>query len=676
MTHRSWFSLEWRRQAIKRIGLVVVVAAALLARVPAACAGDAPQWLHALADAPLPAHDDETNAVLLDAEKNLTVSSSGKLKVSVRRAYKILRPKGRDYGYVAITIDSRKKVVALRAWCIPPNGKDYQVKDKEAVNVSLAGVAGSELITDIKDRIIEIPDANPGSIVGYEYETEEEPLILQDVWTFQSEAPVRQSRYSLELPSGWTYQVKWTNYPESKPSADGNNRWRWSLSDIKRIRKEEDMPPLQGVAGQMIVYLIPPGESVANTFTDWKQMGQWYGNLTAKRADASADVKQNVATLTASATTTLSKMQAIAQYVQRSVRYVAIELGIGGYQPHSAAEVFDHHYGDCKDKATLTIAMLREIGVDAYYVVINARRGAVTSDTPPHASAFNHAIVAIRLPEGVSDPSLVSVMQNAKYGKLLLFDPTNDLTPFGQIGGYLQANWGLLVLPSGGELIQLPTQAPASNTIQRTAKFTLGADGMLKGDVKEVRTGDKAWGERRRLHEIKSTAEGIKPIENVLGDSLTNFRITVANILNINKTDQPFGFDYSFEAPQYAKSAGDLILLRPRILGVKAREVAITKEPRLYPYEFSAVTLDTDSFDITIPTGYTVDDLPSPFNADYNFASYHSSVEVEGQTIHYRRTYEIKQLSVPVDQTEQVKKFYQLVASDERSMVVLKSGSK
>ena len=67
-------------------------------------------------------------------------------------------------------------------------------------------------------------------------------------------------------------------------------------------------------------------------------------------------------------------MQAIAGFVQHDIRYVAIELGIGGWQPHTASDVFSHRYGDCKDKATLMRTMLHEIGVDSYHVVINAQR--------------------------------------------------------------------------------------------------------------------------------------------------------------------------------------------------------------------------------------------------------------------------------------------------------------
>jgi hypothetical protein len=354
---------------------------------------------------------------------------------------------------------------------------------------------------------------------------------------------------------------------------------------------------------------------------------------------------------------------------------VAIELGIGGWQPHPAGEVFVHRYGDCKDKATLMSSMLREIGVDSFYVSINIERGAVTPQTPAHLG-FNHVILAIKLPEGVNDPSLIATRQDPKVGRLLFFDPTNELTPFGQIGGYLQDNYGLLVTPEGGELVQLPEQPPAMNGIQRTAKLTLDATGTLKGDVKEVRIGDRALQERRALRNATKETDMIKPIERLLGDSLTTYHLTKAQVSNLHHNDQPFGFDYSVEAPNYAKNAGNLFLVRPRVIGVKASGLMESREPRKYPIEFPAPSRDTDTFEITLPAGYVVDELPPRVDADYGFASYHSKTEATGTVIRYTRTYEIKELSVPVSKADEVKKFYRIIASDERNMAVLKPAAK
>ena len=106
--------------------------------------------------------------------------------------------------------------------------------------------------------------------------------------------------------------------------------------------------------------------------------------------------------------------------MQNDVRYVAIELGIGGYQPHPASEVFSHRYGDCKDKATLLSTMLKEIGIESYYVLINTERGSVTAATLPNLE-FNHAILAIALPPGIDDGAAAGAHRASKTGSNLVF---------------------------------------------------------------------------------------------------------------------------------------------------------------------------------------------------------------------------------------------------------------
>ena len=658
---------------LRRTGILLSIGLCLLTAPRLAQAGDAPSWMHAVASAPLPAHDDKTDAVLLYSDQAVIVQSVDKIKTHVRLVYKILRPSGRDYGMAAVSFNPHRKIAGLRGWCIPVQGKDYEVKDKEAVEVALPKIAGSELISDVKEKLLQIPAPDPGSVVGYEYEEDEQPMVLQDVWTFQREIPGRELHYSLQLPSGWEYKASWINSAEIKPTPGGNNHWEWVMNDVKGIRKEEEMPPIEGVAGQMIVSFFPPGGASRNGFTGWLEMGNWYSNLTNGRRDASPEITQQVAALTASARTPLDKMKALAQFVQNDIRYVAIELGIGGWQPHAASEVFVHRYGDCKDKATLLSSMLSQVGIESFYVVINSERGYVTPEVPANVGGFNHVVLAIKLPANVSDLSLVATIQHPRLGTLLYFDPTNELTPFGEIGGYLQANYGLLVTSEGGELVELPRQPSAMNSIQRSGKLTLDPLGTLKGEVSETRVGDRAWAERWRLRTVTKSADQIKPIEDLLAGSLSLFNITQASVTNLNRTDQPFGFHYAFEARGYAKNAGGLLLVRPRVLGVKTSGLLETKEPRTFPIEFEGPSRDTDTFEIAIPAGYVVDDIPPSVDADYSFASYHAKTEVNGNLIHYSRTLEVKELSVPVARADDLKKFYRIIASDERNTVVLKT---
>lgn len=674
MKNKSYCNPEGPVQATsRRTGLftIFVAAACTVAFVPrAAAGGDAPAWMHAVAKAPLPAYDEKTDAVLLYSETNVTVISADKIVTQVREAYKILRPSGRERGRVAVYFNPERKIKSLHGWCIPAQGKDYEVKDKDAIEG--AYLQTGELMSDAKLRVLSIPAPDPGNIIGYEYEVEERPLFLQDGWDFQKTDPVRESRYSLQLPAGWEYKASWLNHPEMKPTQSGSNSWQWIVNDVKGIRQEPLMPPFEGVAGQMIVsFFTASGEPALKENADWNAMGKWYFNLVGERVDASPEIKQYVSSLGASNATLLKKMQAIAQFAQHDIRYVSIDLGIGGIQPHSAPDVFSHRYGDCKDKATLVRSMLHEIGVESYHVLINDERGSVTGEMPAH-NGFNHLITAIRLPDGLTDPSLIATMQHPKLGRLLFFDPTNDLIPFGQLPGYLQANYGLLVTPGGGELIELPQQPSSMNSIQRTAKLTLDPSGTLKGEVKEVRLGQQASFERWRLRTVTKDGDRIKPIEELLANSLPNFRITHATLVNIHETELPFGFNYSFESANYAKNAGNLLLVRPRVIGNKGSGFLETRDVRKFPIEFEEPARDTDTFEITIPTGYVVDDLPPPVDADYSFASYHAKTVVNGNVVGYTRTFEVKELSVPVDKADDLKKFYRIIATDERNTVVLK----
>jgi hypothetical protein len=665
-----WAEMSRVRRKLYLAGLFIP----FLVMIPPARCGDAPQWMHAVVNAGLPAHDERTNAVLLYSEDMLSVQSNGKIKKVERRVYKILRPDGRRYGAVRADFDAETKINSVRGWCIPAQGKDYEVREKDAIETALLGVQNGELMTDLKSKILTIPAADPGNIVGYEIEQELRPYVMQDVWAFQQEVPVREAHYSLQLPAGWDHKAVWLNHPEVPPLG-GAGQWQWVVSNINAIKTESGMPPWQGVAGFMVVSLFGGASGQNNGFEDWKAMGKWEGGLTSGRREASPEIKKKTAEITANAPTTLAKMRALAQFMQKEIRYVGIQLGIGGWQPHPAREIFLHKYGDCKDKATLLSTMLNEIGVESYYLDINTERGTITPATPA-TRWFDHVVLAIRLSDDTDDSSLRMIFMHPKLGRLLIFDPTDEFTPFGRLRGELQESYALLVTPDGGELIMLPHLPAELNGVVRTAKLALASNGALSGDFVEQRNGDYGAQQRAILKSVTKDADRVKFIETMASQSLAAFQITKASFSNLNQLDQPFGYQYSLVAQNYAKTAGNLLLLRPRVLGSNSSDLLEKKEPRMYPVEFDGPTKNTDTIEITLPAGYEVDDLPPPVNADYSFASYHSKTEAAGNTLKYTRSFEVKELSVPLSKVADLKALYRIIASDERNTAVLKPSGK
>ena len=121
-----------------------------------------------------------------------------------------------------------------------------------------------------------------------------------------------------------------------------------------------------------------------------------------------------------------------------------------------------------------------------------------------------------------------------------------------------------------------------------------------------------------------------------------------------------------------ARTTGDLLLIRPRVLGVHSRGILETKEARRSPVEFDGPERDTDSYEIELPAHYAAEEIPPPVNADYDFASYHSRTALQGHVLHYTRTLKIRQLSVPGNRADDLKKPYHVIFGDERRTAVFR----
>jgi len=631
-------------------------------------AGDtAPDWLHAAAQDKLPEYPKDTVAVVLLDDQQVTVKDNGDIEVRHRYACKILRPEGRkNCSYAIVRFDNETKLSFFRAWTILPDGTQLEVKEKEAGEESLTSF---ELFSDVRAKYLKFPEANPGSVVGYEVVQRQRPQVFDEIWTFQDLVPVRKSRYTLQLPAGWEFTARWANHPEQPPVPNGSNQYVWEVTDSAPIELEPQMPAWTIVEGHMVLKFFPRDPAMRSKTTgSWNDIGQWYYGLIAPRRQSTPEIKQKVADLTSGISDPLEKIRALAAFSQRQIRYAAIEIGIGGHQPHAAGEVLAHRYGDCKDKATLLNTMLQEIGIDSYNVMISPERGLIRPGFP--LLMFGHSIVAIRLPDSINSSELYAVVNDPKLGRLLFFDPTDEYTPLGYIPPNEQSNYALVVTPQGGELIGVPILAPARNRVLRTATLSLNSNGNLGGAVEELRWGGPAV-QRRAQFLTVAPADRQKIIEGFLGNSLTNFSLTSASVGNLEKYDQAFTVQYKFAVDGYAKSAGNLLILRPRVVGAEGSSLLTGKE-RKYPIEFEEATLQSDVFDITLPAGYVVDELPKPVQAHCDYATYTSEVQVKDNILHYKRTYEITGVSVPTDKLPEVRDFFHQVAIAEKSSAVLR----
>src|SRR2546429_2386615 len=421
MQKTSYF-INWKERRLVISGLQLTLTGALVLTSPVASAGT-PDWLKQAAQAPLPAYPDDTDAVMLLNETFTTVSTTGDIRTTHRKAYKILRPEGRSFGTVSVYFDSETQLTFLKGWSITSQSEEYEVKESSAVETS---AFYENLYADTRFKVLQIPASQAGSVSGYEDQQRQRPSVLQTVWSFQDQVPVRRARFVLELPSTWKYTAYWRNHAAASPQQAGENRWTWELADLEPIQEEPEMPAWRSVAGQLGISFSPrsTGGRESNQGS-WAQIGRWYADLASGRLAITPTIRDKTRELISGTNDAMEKIRRLASYVQHSIRYVAIEIGTGGFQPHAAQDVLASGYGDCKDKATLLNAMLHEAGIDSYFMLINSDRDYLSRDFPSLLS-FNHVILAIRLPRPADNQGLLATLPEAKPGPLLIFDPTDD----------------------------------------------------------------------------------------------------------------------------------------------------------------------------------------------------------------------------------------------------------
>jgi len=661
---QTTWSFTWIKASVTKL-LCAGAASALLA-LPAVAS--APDWLKQAASLPAKAYGDDVAAVVLLNERIVTVTSNGEIRATYRKAYRILRPQGRRVAVVIVPFDSQRQLTFLKGWSLTAQNQEEEMKEKDAVESTLSIYA---LYSDTHHKILQIRGADPGNVIGYEYQQKERSSVMEVVWPFQDEYPVQRARLSLELSSNWRYSAYWFNHPDLPPQINSENHYAWELADVPAIESEEAMPNWRSLAGHLGIALIPPAASATpNGAGDWRHIGQWYWNLASGRREVNPQINDKARELTANISNPLEKIERLASYVQHQVRYVAVEIGIGGYQPHSASEVSSSGYGDCKDKATLLSALLHAIGIESYYVLINSDRGFLSPGFPTMLS-FDHVILAIRLPQGVQTSSLFAAVQNDHLGSLLFFDPTDNSTTVGYIPPHLQASHGLLVTETGGDLVRLPLIPPNGNRILRLATLKLDGTGTLEGRVQEIRRGPGASEIRERLIAVPAKQRQ-KVLEHLLSELVDDAILLSAGTSDLSQTDSTISLDYTFRASGYGQRVGDLLLFHPCAMGSKRRTLMEGK-PRKYPVVMAYTTSESDVVDITYPDEYHPDELPGTVKLEYPFGTYKTEVRVQEHQVHYSRTLEFRDVDVPLERLDDLKKFYREIYNDERTYAILKS---
>ena len=660
-----WFchSLHSKRT----ICLFMAVIAGIFLNQSAKAGDDVPAWLKQATSVAAPSYGKKVPAVVLLDERNIKIDEDGKVTTSERFAVRILTAEGKGAarGSIVYTTDTGK-VKEMKGWLLRPSEEVKKYGKDEVLDVA---VALNDVFNEVRRKAINASsEAETDAVFAYEALSEDRSVFTQFDWDFQDDLPVLVSRFSITLPSGWRAESVTFNHEKVEPVVNGST-YTWELHNLSYIEDEPASPPASTLAPRLAVSYFPASGKSApgRAFANWTDVSHWLFELSDAQAITADPLVAKAKEITANEKTEFGKIRAISRYAQ-GVNYVSIQTGIGrggGYRPHSSVDVFNKSYGDCKDKANLMRAMLKAVGITSYLVSIYSGDPTYVREEWPSPQQFNHCIIAVKVSD---ETETATTIKHPALGRLLIFDPTDDDTPVGDLPDHEQNSLALIVASDGGSLVRMPVTPPELNRLERQVDASLTPDGSIAAKVIEKTSGQQAVTFRREFRHL-ARSDYIKMIERWVTRGVTGANVTKVEPVD-NNAEGRFALDVEFTAVRYAQSMqGRLLVFKPAIVS-RRDSLFLTDENRKYPVVLDAHAY-TEVVRVKLPDGFEVDEMPDAVKLDAPFGSYTIGYEVKDGLLKFTRSMIIRSATIPASEYEKVNRFYATIRAAEQAPVVL-----
>jgi hypothetical protein len=398
--------------------------------------------------------------------------------------------------------------------------------------------------------------------------------------------------------------------------------------------------------------------------TTWEDVARWYAGLAKDRFEITPALDAKLAELVAGSKTLEDSLRAVHRWVAQDIRYVSLSLGIGGYQPRQPAAVLDTKYGDCKDKATLFIALARRMGVTAYPLLLSSSADA--DSTLPSINQFDHMIAAVVWP--------------GRPGYQFL-DLTADLVPFGLLPPSEQGGFALVVRPDGSDdHVVLPEAPVADNREVSHITGALSPDGMFSGRLEESATGNRQYGLRDNFRSRPDSTEQKRLARNIAnavfagaaGDSLSLFD-------GRDLTIQP-RLAVAIHNGRATSSAGgtDIFTLPIRTYQLRGMAADLqSRGERKFPLSAPAVSgegVDEANVDITLPEGWHAR-LPKDVDLPSDWGHYEAHYSQSGRVLKVTRRMTGARGVFPPSRVNDLITWLEAVSADDAKYIVLEHGN-
>lgn len=594
----------------------------------------------------------DAGAIILFNEETFRILSDYTAIEELHILIKILNDRGKaKYGEIKLGYDSTyEKIEVEYARTIKPDGEIISVGAKHIRDIS--EYPEYPLYSNARLRIISMPELTEGAVIEYKAIKYINKLIngkeFCENYPIQGFEPYLNQRVNLIIPDGYnvnieSYNPGYVEYalsfsPQIERVEDGT-KYTWEFNNVPEIISEPSMSPYIEITPYLCI----------SSLNDWQEVYNWWGSLVVDKINIDEAIEEKTQELIKDKNTQEEKAKAIYHWVASKIRYVGVEYGEAGFEPHYATEIFKNKYGDCKDQTMLLISMLRYAGISAYPVLIGTK-GSYLLDEEFPTLIFNHAICLAKVGE-----------------KLVFLDPTAETTSFGDLPGGDQDRKVFVFYEKEGKIQKTPLFAPEHNKAYISLSIDIHEDETISG-TREINTfGEYDQGQRYWLKYTKPVLieEALKSTVNSLspGGKLLSYEIS-----DIEDLNHPIEIKMEFEGPIFLTKAGEDRLV-PQLGGFSTS--LVSRDKRSYPIDFRTLDEFEVMVKIKLAENLTVKYLPPPIVQETPWFTYLNKYSFSQRVISFEESFIHKRTLVIPEEYEEYKKICEDLARQADKQVVL-----
>ncbi len=563
---------------------------------------------------------ESANIVVLADVAVERMQANGQSTIHAQQIFYVANDRGaRDYGTRSVQFSSANQKLAMVVGHVyKADGRVIEAEDQGENSVI---DNSNTMYFDTRSRVLRFPGLEKGDVMELEYRIAPGSAVnpygnyFGALVTFQSGLPQRLHRYVLVAPTARKLNVAEERMPvKGEISQVGDETiYRWDATDLKPLVTEPRGPAHTEIAPYVSV----------STFEDWDHLGRWYAGIIAPQLELDADLRVALDHIVATSKTDQEKIEAIYQFVLRNTNYVAMEFGIYSYKPYPVTTVYARRFGDCKDKASLMIAMLRAAGIDAELALVRTRKLGDVSDRATALAVFNHALAYV-----------------PKYN--LWLDGTAEYAGSHELPLDDQGAMALTVNPNGNAMLRrVPVTLPMQNYTHRVVQAKVESDGKIVFSGSAYTRGEDAPGLRREYELAERQKDTVRAN---LAQVYPSVKVQTVHVDGANDIEHDVNVKFSGSLDTFAGQK--MLSLVPSWMPHKYVNSLALLESRSQQLQLPAPWTTEEELHFVVPEGAKFEKLPNNLQYETPFGTAAIHYEHHGRELTISTSVQFRKLRI------------------------------